>query len=759
MARHDDTRSRRDADKSRAACHAFTVAAALVLAATAPPARADDSSSTALTPPPPPSSRLSPALIAGQAQPPNLGIANVESLSDAPLAQTPLSASVLTATRLAERGVDSLSAAIRDIPAASDNYNTFGYVEALQVRGFMLDEVLNYRRDGLPVTSHAPVALENKEAVEILYGASGILSGTSAPGGLVNYVLKRPTDTPLREVALSAGERGSVEAQGDLGGRFGDEGRFGYRINLAAAERRPAIRDAWSQRALASGFFDWRVARGTVVEAEVEQHDVREISVPGFGLLDTAGVGYGTTLPAPIDPRLNLNNQPWTLPFESRETTGSLRLAQQLNDDWRVVAKVGSQRVRTNDRIAFPDGCSSQPTYVYPGLCGNYDVDVYDYRSNEERRLQNGAQLQLHGRVVTGGFAHELSFGLGASHYSERYPQDQAYNFAGTIDALAPTALAPAPLPQTLNTDASRRIGEAVAFDTIRFGAGWSAWAGARAVHVAQSSEQTDGTENVNLSQHAVAPFGALGYQPWERGFAYIAAGSGVEFGAVPNRPLAFANPGEVLPVSRSRQVEVGYKQDAGNGSGWTVALFQIERPTPEVLATSGPLPVETLGAQVQRNRGVDVSATWRPTPHWLGQVGAEVLDARIRNTPDPRFEDWHATNVAPFSASTRLEWLPASLPGFAVDNLVVFSGRKPALPANLYDAGAYEVSLPSYGQWDLGLRYATTWSGLRATWTAHVDNVTDRRYWREAPTASWGATYLFPAAPRSFRVGVRLAF
>jgi outer membrane receptor protein involved in Fe transport len=37
----------------------------------------------------------------------------------------------------------------------------------------------------------------------------------------------------------------------------------------------------------------------------------------------------------------------------------------------------------------------------------------------------------------------------------------------------------------------------------------------------------------------------------------------------------------------------------------------------------------------------------------------------------------------------------------------------------------------------------------------AGIDNVTDRRYWREAPTQPWGATYLFPAQPRTYRLGV----
>jgi outer membrane receptor protein involved in Fe transport len=38
---------------------------------------------------------------------------------------------------------------------------------------------------------------------------------------------------------------------------------------------------------------------------------------------------------------------------------------------------------------------------------------------------------------------------------------------------------------------------------------------------------------------------------------------------------------------------------------------------------------------------------------------------------------------------------------------------------------------------------------------TAGLENVTDNRYWRQAPTEAWGGTYLFPAPPRLARLSV----
>ncbi|MBK7991132.1 MAG: TonB-dependent receptor plug domain-containing protein [Comamonadaceae bacterium] len=52
----------------------------------------------------------------------------------------------------------------------------------MTIRGFVVDQTYNYRRDGLPVSGETSVPLENKERVEFLKGTSGILAGTSAPG-------------------------------------------------------------------------------------------------------------------------------------------------------------------------------------------------------------------------------------------------------------------------------------------------------------------------------------------------------------------------------------------------------------------------------------------------------------------------------------------------------------------------------------------------------------------------------------------------
>lgn len=677
--------------------------------------------------------------------------ASVGGLSDAPLAETPQSVSVIRASTLRDLGATSLSQAVRSETSAADAYNTIGYVESLQVRGFLLDNAQNYRRDGFAISNHAPVALENKEAIEILKGVSGMQGGVSAPGGLVNYVLKRPTATPLRDLFVGVSERGTALVHGDIGGRLGEANRFGYRINVAGESRRPMVDDAPGRREFVSGFFDLRLPNAALLEAEFEHNKVRQRSVPGFSLLDRNGDGVGDTLPAPVDPRRNLGSQPWATPFESRATAGSLRFQQALSDQWLYGVRWGVQRIRTNDRLAFPDGCSSGPNYVYPGFCGNGDFDVYDYRSDNELRTTNSLEAYARGEFATGAIRHELSFGVKRIRYDERYEPMQAYNWVGVSNMFAPVTLPADPTPTSLNTLRDATTSEVHVHDAMRWGA-WSLWLGARHSSLDRSSERTDGSRAIAYRQSFTTPWAALGWQPWKGGFGYVSAGSGVETEAVPNRPSVYANYGDVLPALRSRQVEFGFRQ-ALQGAGLVSAtLFQITKPFADDIVQGDGSLVREAGAREARHRGLELAWAGRPTKALSVQAALTLIDAEITKSPIPEAVGRQAVNVAPYTASVFAGWRVPGVDGLSWNNRLFLSGRKPVTPDNA-------VELPSFWQWDTALVYRTRVSGQSVTLRAGIDNLLDRRYWREAPTQYWGGIYLFPAMPRTLRASAQFSF
>lgn len=239
---------------------------------------------------------MQPITVTGE-RPSNSQSINV--LSELPLNQTPLTVSIIESTTIKNYGFNSLSNLLRLEPAAGDAYNTLGYIESLNVRGFLLDNRFNYRRDGLPVSNHMPVVIENKERLELLKGTAGILAGISSPGGLLNAVVKRPLSKDLTEASIQLSEKGSIQLTGDLSRRSVD-GQWGFRVNFSALERRPFAESASGQHKLASAIFQ-RQLNGHLLEAEIETARSKQISVPGLGLLDSDGDGYAETLPPQCD--------------------------------------------------------------------------------------------------------------------------------------------------------------------------------------------------------------------------------------------------------------------------------------------------------------------------------------------------------------------------------------------------------------------------------------------------------------------------
>jgi iron complex outermembrane recepter protein len=701
---------------------------------------------------------LAPVVITSGREVPGSVQRGVSGISDATLIDSPQAISSIGREVMRDAGASSLSSIMKFEPSASDAYNTLGYIESLSVRGFLLDNSLNYRRDGLAFSNYMPVSLENKERVQVLKGVSGVQTGLSAPGGLVNYVLKRPSPSPINEATLSVSERGSVSIDADLGGRSPDR-RFGYRVNAAIGERRPNQDKAPGSRSFVSGFFDWKITEHDIFEFEFEHARSKQISVPGFGLIDTNGDGIADTIAAVVSSKLNINSQPWSQPFESVSTIGSFRYERTLStltdQQWKAGIRASSQLIKTNDRLAFPDGCSTGPQYVYPGLCANNDVDIYDYRSENEKRSMKTVQFYVSGDVKTGAIAHDINFALLRNQYRERFEAKQAYNFVGTVNALAPQALAPDASANDLNTPLQSTTKELSLSDALTWNQ-YLLWAGLRHTQLNRSSQRTDGSRSNNYQQSFTTPWIGFGYKPNANGLIYFSAGSGVESEVVPNRPNRFTNPGAVLPALKSKQVELGFKQQWLDRqkkivSSLTMAIFAIKKPfSDDLVIGSDLLPTRVAGARKAEHNGLEVSGT-----HLLQQdlstfASVTFLSARQTQDAENLYVGKHSLNVAPVSLRVGAEWKIA--PQLKWQNSLDYSGKKPVTRDNTIELA------PSY-QWDTSISYKQAIAPLNLTWRAGINNVLDKRYWKEAPTQYWGGTYLFAAEPRTFRVSVSASY
>ncbi len=510
-----------------------------------------------------PSTALAPVTITGRTAPP----ASVAGWGDTPLEKAPISATSVDAEQARDAGARRLADLTRFDPSVTTAYDAEGYIDYFTVRGFVIDNRFNFRRDGLPINAETSIPLENKARVDILKGLSGLQAGTSAPGGLVDMVVKRPLDAPLRSAYVEWRERGSVVGSVDLSQRFGSGNAFGVRLNAGAEHLDPQVHDATGNRNVVALAGDWRASAATLVEAEVEVSHRSQPSVPGFSML-------GETIPAVPDPRINLNNQPWSLPVVFDATTASLRLTQRLNADWRLVVHGLAQRLRTDDRIAFPFGCGSDSagpggTTYFDRYCANGNFDLYDFRSENERRHSSTLDVSLHGSAATGTLAHALSVGVQRTLVRNRF-QQSAFNFAGTGNVEGTLVVPPAPDLTTPNTDRDERSTELALRDAIALGdSGATAWLGARHTQLARSATPTDGSPGTSFGQSFTTPFVALSQGLGRGQLVYASWGRGVESDVAPNVPLdasatppvpRYTNAGQALPAAESSQTEIGVK-------------------------------------------------------------------------------------------------------------------------------------------------------------------------------------------------------
>ena len=663
--------------------------------------------------------------------------------------KTPQSISVLGTDILSATGVSMLSQAIKLDASLADSYNTTGYVENISVRGFLLDPTSNYRRNGVAISNYTPLALENKERIEVLKGVAGMQSGVSSPGGLVNYVTKVPVADAFNTVQLVTDSNGGTKLQLDSNSRWGSTG---VRFNVAAENLQSHFNKASGSREFASLALAQSLSAQTSVPADLEFHRKRQPSVPGLGLLDTNGDGVGDTLPAPINPRLNLNDQSWSLPFEATHTVFQLGMKTRLGDVWNAQASMALQRTRINDRIAFPDGCSNAAVYVYPGLCANGDVDVYDFRSEGDERTSWGWDARASRPLQWLGLGHQITLGVSGRGNRDDLPALQAYNYVGSTNIFAPVALPVDPTLTDLNTNSRQRAVDGFVTLVTDIAPTLQALAGLRTTALSRSSARSDGSRAVAFDQTITTPWVAASWQPSPAHTVYASWGQGVELESVPNRPTQFVNYGETLPALKSEQLELGWKWQMGSRISLSAALFAIEKPYADDQPSVSGLPTRIVGAKKARHQGLELALQGRLTPQLSVQSTLSVLDAKFVQALDPALVGQRITNVPKLKASVFADYKFADLPGLSVHGLLGYEDGKTANADGT-------ASLPSAAQLDLGLGYAHRVNGKAVRWQLGIENATDRTYWREAPTQSWGGVYLFPSTPRTVRASVALDF
>lgn len=676
---------------------------------------------------------------------------------DVPAKQAPFSAITIDQQTLQDIGARRVSDALRLDASVADSYNSPAYWDSLSVRGYTLDNRYNYRREGLPISAETMIPMDNKERIELFKGTSGIQAGTSAPGGLVNYVVKRPPsahDDTIRSVSSHFGPGQSSGLALDLGGRFGENKDFGYRLNAAYEDLNPSIRNTQGHRHFVALAMDWRINADSKLEWEIERSERQQYGVNGYSLLANADDPLNglPTLPATVDGTRNITRQAWSVPAVFTGTTGTLRFKQSLEGGWLWTTSYGAQRLRTDDRLAFAFGCSlANGDYIGDKFCGNSNFDLYDYRSDNERRISDVLQTEVSGQMLLAGLRHNIGMSLMRQRQLDRLSSMQAFNLAGTgnTDGTSNSPEAQ-PTPAGLNTNRSEYTTEITLKDRIELNARTALWLGLRHTRMSRSSVLTDGSRAVQDDRSFNTPWLALTHQFTPTYLVYGSYGEGIETTVAPNLNR-YTNAGQALPALRSQQYELGVKGQ-WQRSRWQASVFDITRPQAGDAGACGDANTCTRMMDGQaRHRGLELAAGTTQGP-WTLDMSAAMIEALRQNAViDPSVNGQTALNVPRTTLRAMAQYRFTDIPGLRSSLRIGREGER-----RVTENGSIRV--PAWTTLDLAVHYDTRLQGTRTQWSLAVDNLADRHYWREAPK-QFGHYYLYPGAPRTVRLAVKTDF
>ncbi|TBU72270.1 TonB-dependent siderophore receptor [Phytopseudomonas daroniae] len=668
--------------------------------------------------------------------------ASVGGFDDAPLLDTPASVSVVTRQLLDDQQARLLSDVLKNDASVGEAYAPIGYYENFVVRGFSLNAANSYRVNGRSVVGEQNVALENKQQVELLKGLSGLQSGVTEPGGLINYVTKRSEN--VRSLSVASNQDGERYIAADLGHWFGSEQELGLRLNLAHEDIRSFVEHADGKRDFISLALDWNLSPNATLQLDAEYQAREQRSVAGYQLLG------GTRVPSGVDPDTRLGHQSWSKPVSIDSLNLGGRFEYRFDDNWKAAVDASRSQVVIDDYSTFPFGCSpdSGCDDWYSHFSPEGDYDISDYRSPDDTRRHDELQATLSGAFATGRIGHELTMGTSALRRTvDRRSSVNEWIGAGNIHQdvvdFAPTDVPLNPKNRRLD---SRQYGLFFS-DRISFDEHWQVLLGGRQVRLDEEAFTSSGISDRRTRRSEFLPNAALLYKPQADTTLYVSYSKGLSLGG--EAPWFTSNDGEILAPTTSRQLEAGFKRD-WQGLSLGAALFRIDqalqysRPNDD-----GSLTYVQQGKQ--RNIGLELSASGQASRNLQLSASAAAIRARALDSGTEAYEGHQAVNVPRVRASLSADYQVPGVQGLSLLGGLQYSGSKYANPNGT-------VKVADYTVFNLGSRYTTRIEGYETVLRLTVDNLFDKRYWRDTG-AYQGDGYLFPGDPRTARLSATVSF
>jgi iron complex outermembrane receptor protein len=632
-------------------------------------------------------------------------------------------------------------------------------------RGMQGTNMQNDRKDGMGIAVTTPSALEEYEQLEVVNGLGGALFGPTQPSGIFNFVTKRPTDEPLRQVEL--GYEGSTVGtiHADLGGRLGVNKFFGYRTNLVLADGSGYVTDSQLRRQLAAVALDVRLSPKTVIEGNFSYYNLFQHGYPGwFAYAPTTtplSVAGSKSVLLPVnapDPTVRGYGQSFA-GVDLNNQISEVRGKHDFSENWQLVIGGLNQIAQRNINTAVNQFTDNK---------GDYQTYLANAFSGLAPRFQVKSDLgYLTGKFKTWSIRHEVVIGSTgyrfASYSAVTGPTKTALCPEGAplkagVPTCAPSISDPlvdaeptAGLYSYAKTGASNGMYVSSIIHQQGFNLGDTITLTPRLLlRVAASQDwtwtnnyQTTGKPNylwepnapVNYMTQAVSPTASLMFKPRANMTIYGTFAQSVQAPDAPQVSTASAlivNTGKALAPYRDKEEEVGYKLVLRR-INFTTAMFRIERPFANTVAdptpgACGPLTktqvcdiYEIVGNQL--NYGAEAMVSGRVFDSLMVTGGITALNPKLTDTGLAATNNKDFVGIPAYKSNILAEYRLPVLIGAFLNADWQHVGRRPIDDIN-------STYTPQYNTFDLGVRYSTKIMGKLTTWRVMANNVSNVHYW-----------------------------
>ncbi|MGF1909789.1 TonB-dependent siderophore receptor [Vibrio kasasachensis] len=534
---------------------------------------------------------------------------------DATQLETPGQVAVISEQLIDEQRASKLGEVLQNDASVSAG-GTGRNREKFSLRGFEVNSATGFLKNGHQHWSHYRQPVELLERVEVVKGPSGLLYGSSAPGGLINMVTKKPTNETNVSLSQDIGSDDHSRTVVDVSGALNEEETLRARTVISKESY-----SSWREYGDGSTPQTERLVAGIMVDYDL--NDDVTVSVHYDKTNDKGSVDSGA-LYTLEGQRVGDKNHIWDAQWSEIENDVEnigFDIDAVLTDVWSMRAGYNYQDFSRVDIESYPSFAATTPD-------GNGLVKHGGNHRNDEWRFKT-AYVDFIAETELAGMDHQLL--MGGNWLGYRYLRAQE-SFVAQNVAPGDTVGTPQYSGDSFTSSSRYDTWGFYLQDMITINEQWQAIAGLR----------FDRKVEEGVAEESVSPKLGVIYHPASNGSIYVSYSESFEpqGKVLSDSDTTFVNDGEILDAAKGISYEVGTKWELLDQQLFiSGAIFNITQEDIKLDVDLGVDPNDSNKSLTDRTQsgkkvhnGAEISLQGYVTDQFSISASAMYLDAEIKN-------------------------------------------------------------------------------------------------------------------------------